>query len=352
MAVTKEPFGKNQFGEEIDLFTLTNANGLIIKIMNHGGTIVSLEIPGRDGTLADIALGHDSAEDYVQETPYFGCIAGRFANRIKDGKFTLDGIAYQLALNNGSNSLHGGERGFDKVVWAAEVLVNRSAVRMSYCSKHGEENYPGNIQLTLTYTLTDANELKIDYAAETDAATPLNVTNHSYFNLAGNESGYHGAQFMMINADHFIPVDEAAIPLGELRPVRGTPFDFTAPCPIGARVNDADDQLKFAGGYDHNFCLNKVEENELSLAARVTDPVSGRVMEVFTTEPGIQFYSGNFLDGNLQGKNGCMYEHRGGFCLETQHYPDSPNQSQFPNTILRPGETFESQTIYSFSTLD
>lgn len=352
MAVVKQPFGQNRFGEAVELFTLTNANGLIVKIMNHGGTIVSIEAPAKDGTMADIVLGHDTAEEYIQGTPYFGSCIGRFANRIKDGKFTLDGETYQLFLNNGPNSLHGGERGFDKVVWDAEVLAEQNAVKMDYLSKDGEENYPGNLCLTLTYTLTDANALKIDYTAETDKATPINLTNHSYFNLAGHESGYHGAQVMMINADHFIPTDEASIPYGELKPVKGTAFDFTVPTPIGERINDEDDQLRFAKGYDHNFCLNKETKGALSLAARVTDPASGRVMEVFTTEPGVQFYAGNFIKGTLKGKNGCMYECRGGFCLETQHYPDSPNQPQYPNTILRPGETFESQTIYVFTTED
>jgi len=352
MAVTKQSFGQNQFGEDVELFTLTNANGLIVRIMSHGGTIVSLEAPARDGAMADIVLGHDTAEEYVQATPYFGTIAGRFANRIKDGKFTLDGECYQLALNNGTNSLHGGERGFDKVVWGAEIIEGSNTIKMAYLSTDGEENYPGNLSLVMAYTLTEANELVINYTAETDKATPVNVTNHSYFNLAGHDAGYHGAQLMMINADHFTPTDETAIPTGELKAVKGTAFDFTSPVPIGDSINDEDDQLKFAGGFDHNFCLNKAAENELSLAARAKDPASGRVMEVFTTEPGIQFYAGNFLDETLKGKNGCMYKYRSGFCLETQHYPDSPNQPQFPDTILRPGGKFESQTIYTFSTED
>jgi len=316
--------------------------------MNHGGTIVSLEVPDRDGNLADIVLGHDTAEEYVQDTPYFGCVAGRFANRIKDGKFSLDGADYTLALNNDANALHGGLRGFDKVVWDAEVLEDDNAVRMTYVSADGEEGYPGEVKTVMTYTLTDADELKIDYAAETTKATPFNITNHSYFNLAGHDSGFHGDQLMMINADTFLPTDATAIPYGAAAAVEGTPFDFRQPHAIGERIDETNEQLEFAGGYDHNFCLNRAEGDALSLAARAEDSASGRVMETYTTEPGIQFYAGNFLDGTLKGKGGCMYAHRGGFCLETQHYPDSPNQPQFPNAILRPGAPYTSQTVYKF----
>jgi len=316
--------------------------------MNHGGTIVSLEVPDRDGNLADIVLGHDTAEEYVQDTPYFGCVAGRFANRIKDGKFSLDGADYTLALNNDANALHGGLRGFDKVVWDAEVLEDDNAVRMIYVSADGEEGYPGEVKTVMTYTLTDADELKIDYAAETTKATPFNITNHSYFNLAGHDSGFHGDQLMMINADTFLPTDATAIPYGAAAAVEGTPFDFRQPHAIGERIDETNEQLEFAGGYDHNFCLNRAEGDALSLAARAEDSASGRVMETYTTEPGIQFYAGNFLDGTLKGKGGCMYAHRGGFCLETQHYPDSPNQPQFPNAILRPGAPYTSQTVYKF----
>jgi len=350
MSVTRKPFGKNYFGEDVELFTLTNANGLIIKIMNHGGTIMSLETPDRDGKLADIVLGHDTAEEYGPRTPYFGSVIGRYANRIKNGRFVLNGKPYQLFLNNGPNSLHGGQRGFDKVVWNAEPQPETNAVKMTYLSKDGEENYPGNLHVTLTYTLTDNNEIKIDYTAKTDKATPINLTNHTYFNLAGHDAGYIGAHILMINANYFLPTDKTAIPCGELKPVAGTPFDFTSPVPVGERIDADDEQLNQAGGYDHTFCLNKNSESELSLAARAFEPSTGRMMEVFTTEPGIQFYTGTFLDGTLKGKNGHMYEWRGGFCLETQHYPDSPNQPQFPNTILQPGETFVSQTIYRFST--
>jgi len=346
--VSKAAFEKNQFGEDVTLFTMTNASGVRVRVMNHGGTIVSLEVPDRDGNLADIVLGHDTAEEYVQDTPYFGCVAGRFANRIKDGKFSLDGADYTLALNNDANALHGGLRGFDKVVWDAEVLEDDNAVRMIYVSADGEEGYPGEVKTVMTYTLTDADELKIDYAAETTKATPFNITNHSYFNLAGHDSGFHGDQLMMINADTFLPTDATAIPYGAAAAVEGTPFDFRQPHAIGERIDETNEQLEFAGGYDHNFCLNRAEGDALSLAARAEAPASGRVMETYTTEPGIQFYAGNFLDGTLKGKGGCMYAHRGGFCLETQHYPDSPNQPQFPNAILRPGAPYTSQTVYKF----
>ena len=349
MTVKNEAFGKNQFGEAVELFTLTHTSGIRIRIMNHGGTIVSLEAPDKNGRLADIVLGHDTAKEYVPETPYFGCAVGRFANRIKDGKFTLDGKEYTLAINNGPNALHGGLRGFDKVVWDAEILAKENAVRMTYISADGEEGFPGEVKTVITYTLTDANEFKIDYAAESTRATPYNITNHTYFNLAGHDTGTCGAQIMMINADTFLPSDETAIPYGEEAPVAGTPFDFRTPHAIGERMDTDHEQLRFGNGYDHNFCLNKKIDGELSLAARTEDPVSGRVMETWTTEPGVQFYSANYLDGKLKGKGGCLYVRRGAFCLETQHYPDSPNQPQFPNTILRPGEIFRSQTVYKFS---
>ena len=346
--VKEEVFGKNQFGENVTLFVLTSENGVRVRIMNHGATIVSVEAPDREGTVADIVLGHDSAEEYVQATPYFGCVAGRYANRIKVGAFTLEGADYSLALNNDENALHGGLLGFDKVIWAAEALDSENAVRMTYVSADGEEGYPGEVKTVLTYTLTAANELKIDYRAESTKATPFNITNHSYFNLAGHNSGYHGEQRMMINADTYLPTDATAIPYGDEAPVEGTPFDFRQSHAIGERINDENEQLGFSGGYDHNFCLNRAEGDPLSLAARAEDSVSGRVMEVYTTEPGVQFYAGNYLDATVKGKAGCMYAHRSGFCLETQHYPDSPNQPQFPNTILKPGKPYQSQTVYKF----
>ncbi len=348
MAVHKEAFGKNQFGQAVDLFTLTNRNGLKVRIMNHGGTIVSLETPDRHGHVADIVLGHDTAAEYVQATPCFGCVVGRFANRIKDGKFTLAGKTYTLARNNGPNSLHGGLRGFDKVIWAAKISADENAVRMTYVSADGEEGFPGEVKTVMTYTLTEAGELKIDYTAEANAATPYNITNHSYFNLAGHHAGAVGRQILTIHADTFLPADETAIPYGREAAVEGTPFDFRTPHAISERIDAEHEQLRFGNGYDHNFCLNKKSEGGLSFAARAEDPDSGRVMEVYTTEPGVQFYTGNFLDGTLTGKGGCRYVRRGGFCLETQHYPDSPNQPQFPNTILHPGKVFRSQTVYKF----
>jgi len=349
MSITRENFGSNAYGEKTELFELTNANGLNVHIMTHGATILSVETPDRDGNLTDVVLGHDTAEEYVQATPFFGCAAGRFANRIQGGKFTLGGEEYTLAANNGPNSLHGGLRGFDKVIWDAEILEADNAVRMTYVSVDGEEGFPGELKTVITYTLTEVNELKIDYAAETTKATPLNLTNHSYFNLAGHNSGSAVGQRVTLNADTFLPADATSIPYGEEAAVEGTPFDFRTPHVIGDRIDDENEQLGFAGGYDHNFCLNKTGENELTFCARAEDPASGRVMETFTTEPGVQFYAGNFIDGTLKGKDGCIYVRRAGFCLETQHYPDSPNQPQFPNTILRPGETFASQTLYKFS---
>ena len=349
MAAKKEAFGKNQFGQDVDLFTLTNGSGIKVRIMNHGGTIVSLETPDRNGKMADIVLGHDTAAEYVKATPYFGCAVGRFANRIKAGRFTVDEKEYTLALNNGPNALHGGLRGFDKVIWDAEIIADKNAVRMTYISGSGEEGFPGEVKTVMTYTLTDANELKIDYAAETTKATPYNITNHSYFNLAGHDAGCIGKQILTINADTFLPIDATAIPYGQEAAVAGTPFDFLTPHAIGKRIDAEHEQIRFGNGYDHNYCLNKKSAGELSFTARAEDPASGRVMEVYTTEPGVQLYSGNYLAGTLKGKGGCRYVRRGGFCLETQHYPDSPNQPQFPNTILRPGKPFLSHTVFKFS---
>ena len=352
MAVENESFGKNPYGEAVDQFTLTNQAGIKVRIMTHGATILSLETPDRNGGFADVALGFETAAEYGSDTPYFGCIIGRFANRIAHGNFSVDGKDYQLALNgDGIHSLHGGDRGFDKRIWTAEILATDNAVRLSYTSPGGEENYPGTLEVTVTYTLTEENELKLDYTAVTDQATPINLTNHTYFNLAGHDSGNVGEQILTINAEAFIPTDGTGNPLGELRSVENTPMDFRQPTAIGARVDDDDEILAClkSPGYDHSYCINYKEEGDLTFAARAEDPVSGRVMDVFTTEPGVQLYSSNFLDGTDRGKNGSPYLYRGGFCLETQHYPDSPNRPQFPNTILHPGEKFTSQTIYKFS---
>lgn len=350
MAVTKEAFGKNAFGEDVELFTITNAQGVCAKIMTHGATVVTLDAPDRDGNMANIVLGHDTAAEYSGDSgTYFGCAIGRFGNRIKDGKYTLEGVDYTMAQNNGPNGLHGGLKGFDKVIWDAEILEEENAVRMSYVSADGEEGFPGEVTTVITYTVTDDNELKIDYAAESTKATPINLTNHSYFNLAGHDSGSMVEQVMTINADTYLPTDATAIPYGEEAAVEGTPFDFRTPQVIGSRIDDDNEQIDFAKGYDHTFCINQKEEGELTLCARTEDPVSGRVLETFTTEPGVQFYSGNYIPGTLKGTDGCMYVRRAGFCLETQHYPDSPNQPQFPEAVLRPGKPFASQTIYKMS---
>ena len=351
MSITTEPFGKNPYGECVERFTLTNGNGIKLCIMTHGATILSLETPDRDGALADIALGFETAAEYGPGTPYFGSTIGRVANRISFGKFSMNGKEFQLALNgDGIHSLHGGDRGFDKRIWVAEALATENGVRMSYTSPDGEEGYPGTLTATITYTLTEENEVKLDYAAETDQPTPVNLTNHSYFNLAGHDAGEICEHLLTINADRFIPTDGTGKPHGELRCVGGTPMDFRTPHAIGERINADYESIQClkSPGYDHNYCLNQTSENKLTFAARAEDVASGRTMEIFTTEPGVQFYSGNFLDGTDRGKGGYQYALRGGFCLETQRYPDSPNQPQFTDITLRPGETFRSQTIYKF----
>ncbi len=347
--VSAEPFGQMPDGRGITVFTLANANGMRVRAIDYGGIILSLEVPGREGRVADVVLGYDSLEGYLQENPYFGAIIGRYGNRIGGGRFTLNGETYTLPRNNGPNHLHGGFAGFDKVVWDAEPFRNDSGagVVFTYVSPDGEEGYPGTLTARVTYTLTGANQLIFDYHATTDKATPVNLTQHSYFNLAGDGSGdilRHELQFF---ASAYTPVDETLIPTGDILPVAGTPFDFTTPKPIGTDIEADDEQIQFGGGYDHNFVLDR-RESGLFHAVRVVEPTSGRVMDVFTTEPGVQFYSGNFLDGSVIGKAGHVYEHRQGFCVETQHYPDSPNKPEFPSTILRPGEVYTSQTIYTF----
>jgi aldose 1-epimerase len=349
--ITKKPFGTAGDGKPVTLYTLTNKQGMEIRAMSYGGIILSVRVPDKNGQFDDVTLGYDSLDGYLKKTPYFGAIIGRYGNRIANGKFTLDGKEYTLAKNNGPNSLHGGLKGFDKVVWEAEPFENQDGVGVifKYTSPDGEEGYPGNLKTQVTYTLTDQNELVFAYHATTDKATPVNLTNHTYFNLAGDGKGDILGHILMLNADRFTPVDKTLIPTGELRSVKGTPLDFTAPTAIGARIQDQDEQLLFAGGYDHNFVINR-QGPGLALAARVEEPTTGRVLEVFTTEPGVQFYSGNFLDGTITGKRGHVYKQRTGFCLETQHYPDSPNKPDFPSTILRPGGTYDSKTVYKFST--
>ena len=350
LKIDVKPFGETEDGQPVRLYSLRNANGLKADIMTYGAIVVSLRTPDRKGHMDDIVLGCDKLDDYIKNSPYFGAIVGRYGNRIAKGKFTLDGTEYTLATNNNNlNHLHGGVKGFDKVVWNDEPVWKADAVgvKLSYLSKDGEEGYPGNLKATVTYLLTNKNELRIDYEATTDKATPINLTHHGYFNLTGGERDILG-HVLALNADKFTPVDEGLIPTGELAPVKGTPMDFAKPTAIGARIGNAYEQLKFGGGYDHNWVLNK-RGREMSLAARVYEPTTGRVMEIHTTEPGIQFYSGNFLDGTITGKEGKVYKHRWGLCLETQHFPDSPNKPNFPSTILRPGEKYETTTIYSFS---
>lgn len=351
MTVTKTAFGKVD-GQQADLYTLTNAKGMQAQITNYGAIVVRLFVPDRNGKLEDVVLGYDNLDDYLKDTPYFGAIVGRYGNRIAKGQFHLDGKDYQLAKNNnGVNHLHGGIKGFDKVIWDAVPMESASEVglKLMYISKDGEEGYPGNLRADVIYSLTNDNELKIQYRATTDKATPVNLTHHGYWNLTGAKRDILDHE-LMLNADRFTPVDATLIPGGALSPVDNTPFDFRKPTAIGARISQADEQLKFGKGYDHNWVLNKGKGGGgFTLAARVSEPTSGRIMEVYTTEPGVQFYAGNFLDGHNVGKGGVAYKHRYGFCLETQHYPDSPNHPKFPSTILRPGQEYRTTTVYKFS---
>ena len=343
-----QPFGSTKDGQAVEIYTLTNAKGVEARIMTYGAVLVSLKVPDTAGKLDDIVQGFDSLDGYIQNPPppYFGAVVGRYGNRIAKGRFTLDGKEYKLAVNNGPNALHGGLRGFDKVVWTAKSPDTQS-VELTYVSKDGEEGYPGNLTSTVTYSLNDNNELKLEYRATTDKDTVLNLTNHSYFNLAGQGSGDVLGHQIMINADRYTPVDAGLIPTGELPKVEGTPFDFRQPHAIGERINAADQQIKLGGGYDHNFVLNRSGAS-LELAARVTEPTSGRVMEVLTTQPGMPFYTGNFLDGSFKGKGGKVYQRRYALCLETQHFPDSPNHPAFPTSELKPGEEYHYITVFRF----
>lgn len=341
------PFGTAD-GKPVSLYTLKNARGSEAKIMNYGGIVQSLKVADRAGKFDDVTLGYDNVDGYIKETPYFGALIGRYGNRIGGAKFTLDGQTYTLATNNGPNSLHGGVKGFDKVVWNV-VKATGNSLELQYLSKDGEEGFPGNLNVTAIYTLTDDNELKVTFNATTDKATVANLTHHSYFNLRGQGNGDILGHELYLNADKTTPVDSTLIPTGEIADVTGTPFDFRKPTAIGARIDDPNTVLQYGPGYDHNWIVNQAKPGTVTLQARVTEPTTGRIMEVWSDEPAVQFYAGNFLDGTITGKGGKVYQKRTGFCLEPQHYPDSPNKANFPSTVLRPGQTYKNTIIYKFS---
>ena len=348
--ISRTVFGKMLDGRKIYLYTLINKNGIRVEITNYGGKIVRLWIPDRNGKLADVVLGFDELAPYIGPEPHFGTLIGRFGNRIAGGRFTLDGVKYQLPLNRPPNTLHGGMEGFDKKVWEPRELSGISpALELTYLSADGEEHFPGNLAAKAVYTLTNDNELRLDYSATTDKPTIVNLTNHSYFNLAGHGNGDILGHQMTIHADQFTPTDSNQIPTGEIRNVDSTPFDFRKPVAIGARIDQDDPQLNYGRGYDHNFVL-KHKGHDLVPAALAVEPASGRVMEVLTTQPGVQFYTGNFLDGSHRGKQGKTYPRRSAFCLETQHFPDGPNHPNFPSTVLRPGENYQETAVFRFST--
>ena len=345
--VSRQSFGQTKDGTPVDLYTLRNNNGVEAGICNYGGLVIFLKVPDRNGHLDDVVLGYDNLAGYLKDSPYFGAMIGRYGNRIAKGKFTLDGKEYTLAINNGPNALHGGLKGFDKVVWDARVLptLEGPSLELRYTSKDGEEGYPGNLAVKAVYTLMEDNALRLEYTASTDKDTVINLTQHSYFNLAGKGDILN--HVVMIPADKFTPVDSTLIPTGELKPVDGTPFDFRTPTAIGARIGQDDEQLKFGNGYDHNWVLSK-PLGQLGLMARVYEPTTGRVLEVWSTEPGLQFYTGNFLDGSLTGKGGWVYQFRNGFCMEAQHFPDSPNHPNFPSVELKPGQIYHNTIIFKF----
>jgi aldose 1-epimerase len=349
--VSRAPFGTTPDGKAVNLFTLTNRHGLELRVLNYGGIIVSLSVPDRKGDVADVVLGHDSLQDYISDTSYFGAIIGRYANRIAGAQFTVDGKTYRLTANDGQNHLHGGRRGFDRVVWRAEPFHTEQAagVELRYVSPDADEGYPGNLEAQVRYGLTNQNELVVDFHATTDRTTPVNLTQHSCFNLVGGKGDILGHQ-LRVNANRMTPVDEKLIPTGELAPVAGGPFDFRRLTAIGERIENDDPQLRRGRGYDHNFVLNRAEGG-LAHAAQLIEPKSGRALDVYTTEPGLQLYSGNYIDGRVPGKTGRVYRPRSGVCLETQHFPDSPNHPSFPTTLLRPGEQYSSRTVFAFDVM-
>ena len=347
-SVSRAPFGVAPDGTPVDAYTLTNGHGVEVRIITYGGIVTTFKAPDRAGRLDDIVLGFDDMKGYVSSSPYFGAIVGRYGNRIARGRFTLDGATYTLAINNAPNHLHGGLKGFDKVVWAAQSFKGDSGVgvALTHTSPDGDEGYPGTLRSRVTYTLTDRDELVVDYQATTDKATPVNLTNHTYWNLAGDGRRDILGHLLTLEADSLIPVDSTLIPTGEIMPVAGTPFDFRSPVAIGARIADPHVQLRYGRGYDHTFVLTRGGRAGLAHAAKVTEPTTGRTLDIYTTEPGVQFYTGNFLDGTAVGKSGRVYRHRYGFALETHHYPDSPNKPNFPSVILRPGETYRTRTVF------
>ncbi len=347
--IKSEPFGKAPDGTPVELFTLKNLNGVTAQITNFGGIITTLNVPDKDGNFEDVVLGFYTLEEYIKKSPHFGCLVGRFGNRIAGGKFTLDGVEYQMAINNGPNHLHGGVVGFDKKVWTPEMLTeeNGSALKLTYLSPDGEENYPGNLNVEAVYRLNDDNELILTFIATTDKKTVLNLTHHSYFNLKGHGNGDILDHEIQFNSAEFVAIDSTSIPLGPLMNVSNTPFNFLQPKPIGQDIEADDEQIRNGGGYDHSFVVDGYNE-ELKLACTVRERTSGRIMEVWTTEPAVQFYTGNFLDGSIKGKDGKVYNKRYGFCLEAQHYPDSPNHPEYPTTVLDPGEVYDQTTIYKF----
>ena len=351
-SVTRERFGVAPDGKPVDVFTLVNSNGIRTRILSYGGIIQTLETPDRNGKLDDVVLGFDSLQGYVKSSPYFGAIVGRYGNRIARGRFTLDGKTYTLAINNGPNHLHGGIKGFDKAVWDAREFRTDTAVGvvLTHTSPDGDEGYPGTLRARVTYTLTNRDELAIDTDATTDQPTIVNLTNHTYWNLAGDGARDILGHVMTIESNEIVPVDSTLIPTGQLMPVAGTPFDFRTPTAIGARIDDPHVQIRYGGGYDHTFVVSRGTGASLSHAIRVTEPTTGRTLDIFTTEPGVQVYSGNFLDGSFAGKRGRIYRRRFGLALETHHYPDSPNQPSFPSVVLRPAETYRTRTVWRFGT--